>query len=177
MTSGVTSNIVAAAKKFVAKGGVDEASTVRAAQAAARLVHGDAIGAASRYLSVGATREAVKALIRGSQIEMAAALMRTLPADKGSKDAAHVLACERAVELGEWEIAAEAAGSIANVTRAKLEAFVGPGAIRGDRVGRNRGDEVRRDVRRDATGGWVVGGWMRRGRGGVCGVAFARRRG
>ena len=112
---GVTSGIVAAAKKFVAKGGVDEASTVRAAQAAARLVHGDAIGAASRYLSVGATREAVKALIRGSQIEMAAALMRTLPADKGSKDAAHVLACERAVELGEWEIAAEAAGSIANV--------------------------------------------------------------
>ena len=116
VTSGVTSNIVAAAKKFVAKGGVDEASTVRAAQAAARLVHGDAIGAASRYLSVGATREAVKALIRGSQIEMAAALMRTLPADKESKDAAHVLACERAVELGEWEIAAEAAGSIANVT-------------------------------------------------------------
>ena len=65
---------------------------------------------------MGNTREAVRALIRGAQFEMATALMRTLPeSSPGSKDAAHVLACERAVELGEWEIAAEAAGSIHNV--------------------------------------------------------------
>mmetsp|Transcript_7752 Transcript_7752/g.31406 ORF Transcript_7752/g.31406 Transcript_7752/m.31406 type:complete len:1403 (+) Transcript_7752:154-4362(+) len=152
--------VVAAAKKFIAKGGVDEASTVRGAQAAARLLHGDVIGAASRYLSVGNTREAVRALIRGSQVEMATALMRTLPdSSPGSKDAAHVLACERAVELGEWEIAAEAAGSIHNVTerswrlllvRARFAATESDPSIveRFDRMC---------DATRDVAGAWEAG--------------------
>jgi len=55
------------------------------------------------------------ALVRGAQVEMAAALMQSLPALAGSGDAALALLAEKAVAIGEWDLAREAAGGITDV--------------------------------------------------------------
>jgi hypothetical protein len=103
-----------------------EASALRAMQAVARLAQGDAVGAASCYLSVGDVDTAARALVRGSQVEMAAALMMSLPGAStgtgartgagggGCSDAAYAMLAEKAVALGEWELAREAAGAISD---------------------------------------------------------------
>ena len=49
--------------------------------------HGDALGAASCYLSVGDAGAAAQTLVRGGQIEMAAALILSLPAGGGGDGA------------------------------------------------------------------------------------------
>ena len=117
------------------------ARSVREAQASRRLAHGDAVGAAAARLSVGDATGAAKALLRGAQIEMAAALMLSLPSasfttetNEGSispatssplvgvaggarlaaADAARALLAARACEFGEWDLALEAAAAIEN---------------------------------------------------------------
>ena len=82
------------------------AIAVRATQGATRLAHGDAVGAASCALSVGDAVGAARALVRGAQIEMAAALMLSVPSAAGdASDAPRALLCERAAALGEWDAA------------------------------------------------------------------------
>ncbi len=91
----------------------DEARHVRAAQAERKLAHGDAVGAASCHLSVGDAYSAVKALVRGAQTEMAAALMLSVPG-AGSEDDARSLLAEKASAIGEWDLARDVAGGIGN---------------------------------------------------------------
>lgn len=105
------------------------ARSVREAQASRRLAHGDAVGAAAARLSVGDATGAAKALLRGAQVEMAAALMLSLPSGSfarapeplglvgiagglAASDAAHALLAARACELGEWDLALEAAAAV-----------------------------------------------------------------
>ena len=104
------------------------ARSVREAQASRRLAHGDAVGAAAAHLSVGNATGAAKALLRGAQVEMAAALMLSLPSTSFSlgtglgglaggvaaSDAARALLAARACEFGEWDLALEAAAACEN---------------------------------------------------------------
>lgn len=97
------------------------ATEVRVTQASARLSHGDAVGAAACHLSVGEAGKAARALVMGTQYEMAAALMMSLPggAEVGGArgiDHARALLAERACALGEWELAREAAGAIGDTS-------------------------------------------------------------
>ena len=92
---------------------------IRGSQASRRLAHGDAVGAASCFLSISDTIGATKALLRGGQIEMAAALMLSLPKDKfpgvagtSGRDNAHALLAALACEFGEWDFALTAASAI-----------------------------------------------------------------
>ena len=99
---------------------------IRLTQASRRLAHGDAVGAASSFLSIGDACGAVRALLRGTQVEMAAALMLSLPAkswvdyfaesekSKTVPDAAQSLLATRACEFGEWDLALESCCAISD---------------------------------------------------------------
>ena len=90
-------------------------SAVRAAQGATRFARGDAVGAASCALSVGDAVGAARALVRGAQIEMAAALMLSVPRAAGDfPDAPRALLCERATALREWDVAFRSAVDVAD---------------------------------------------------------------
>ena len=90
-------------------------SAVRAAQGATRLARGDAVGSASCALSVGDAVGAARALVRGAQIEMAAALMLSVPRAAGDfPDAPRALLCERATALREWDVAFRSAVDVAD---------------------------------------------------------------
>ena len=117
------------------------ARSVREAQASRRLAHGDAVGAAAAHLSVGDATGAAKALLRGAQVEMAAALMLSLPSTSFS------------LGTGLGGLAGGAAASDAARARgARVRVWrVGPGAGGGGGLRKSGGAPVARAAGRRAS--------------------------